>query len=249
MTNVIQIADKADMPRIFSVDGDGNSQAPEQLHPAQINHADFGDNSALKRASDCLKFAWEGLASIDNVRANPDPEDKPATHARKVRQNIDGFDHVRAERWDGAKAGVIAEQRRIEGELEREANLKPIPHHFDAITSTFHNMKPNERVNALNELIEQGDGPALATLLEAPAFLTGLTAEQRDGIRLRLFGKVNPQGLALRNQLAKALTKMEAGSLAAINASMALRNGTDRFDKRAKEAEELANKARTGFSA
>lgn len=249
MSNVVDIVDKADMPRIFSVDENGSSQAPEQTHPANINYADFDNNPALKKASDCLKFAFDGLASIDNVRANPDPEDKPATHARKVRQNIGGFDHARAERWDSAKAGVIAEHKRVEGELEREANLKPIPHHFDAITSTFHNMKPNERVSALNELIETGDGPALATLLEAPAFLTGLTAEQRDGIRSRLFAKVNPQRLALRNQLAKALTKMEAGSIAAINASTALRDGTDRFDKRAKEAEELANKARTGFAA
>lgn len=242
MTNVIQIADQAAMPRVFD-------QPPEQLHPAQIAYAEFGDNPALKRASETLGFAWEGLASIDKLRASPHPEDKPATHARKVRQNVDGFDHAWAGRWDGAKAALKDEQRRVEADLERAANLKPVAHHFDAITSTFHNMNPGQRAKALDELIEQGDGPTLASLIEAPLFVTGLTAEQRDGIKLRLFAKVHPEGLALRDQLAKALAKMEAASLACIKIRVKLREGTDRFDNAAKVAEDVANKARSGFAA
>ena len=242
MSNVINLADAAAMSRVFT-------QPPEQLHPAQINHAAFGDNAALKRASECLGFAWEGLASIDTLRASPHPEDKPATHARKVRQSVDMFDSAWAGRWDGAKAALKDEQRRIEGALERAANLKPVPHHFDAITSTFHNMNPGQRAQALDELVEQGDGPTLATLVEAPLFVTGLTAEQRDGIKLRLYRKVDPVGLALRDQVAKALGKMEAASIACIHARAKLREGTDRFDKLAKDADEVATKARSGFAA
>lgn len=241
MTNVVTLTDQAAMPRTFDA-------PPEQLHPAQINFADFADNPALKRASETLGYAWEGLAAIDQLRANPHPEDKPATHARKVRQSIDGFDHAWAGRWDGAKADLQAEQRRLEAELERAANLKPVQHHFDAITSTFHNMRAEQRAKALDELVEQADGPALATLIEAPLIVTGLTAEQRDGIKLRLFAKVNPEGLALRNQITKSLAKMEAASLACINARTRLREGTDRFDRKAKEAEDLATKARSGFA-
>lgn len=242
MSNVITLPDQAAMSRVFT-------QPPEQLHPAQISHAEFGDNPALKRASDCLGFAWEGLASINTLRASPHPEDKPATHARKVRQSLDGFDHAWAGRWDGAKAALKDEQRRVETELERAANLKPVAHHFDAITSTFHNMKGGQRSKALDELVEQGDGPTLATLIEAPLFVTGLTPEQRDGIKLRLYRTVDPAGLALRDQVAKALEKMEAASLACIRARAGLRDGTDRFDKLAKAAEDVASKARTGFAA
>lgn len=241
MSDIINIADKTEMPRVFT-------QPPEQLHPGQIDFAKYGNNPALKRASNCLGFAWDGLASINEHRATPNPEDKPATHARKVRQNVDGFDHAWADRWDGAKADLILEQRRVEGELERAANLKPVAHHFDAITSTFHNMNPGQKANALDQLIEEGDGPALAALIEAPLFVSGLSAEQRDSIRLRVFRKVDPAGLALRDQLAMALVKMEAASLAAINARAKLREGTDRFEKRAKEAEDVAHKARSGFA-
>jgi len=242
MTNVIQIADQAAMPRVFD-------QPPEQLHPAQIAHAEFGDNPALKRASETLAFAWEGLASIDKLRASPHPEDKPATHARKVRQNVDGFDHAWATRWDGAKAELQAEYRRVESDLERTANLTPVESRFSAIVGTLQGMTPGQKAEALDRLIADQDGPTLATVIEAPLFLTGITVEQRDSIKLRLFNAINPAGVALREQLAKSLAKMETASIACIKIRAKLREGTDRFDKATKVAEDVANKARSGFAA
>ncbi|HEY0013180.1 MAG TPA: hypothetical protein VGB79_10055 [Allosphingosinicella sp.] len=224
-------------------------QPPEQLHPAQINFAKFGDHPVLKQASDALGMAWEGIGSIDKLRANPHPEDRPATHARKVRQAVTEFGNAWAQRADGAKAALKAEHRRVEAELETAANLKANERHFGAIVGTFQGLNPGAKAQALDQLIEQGDGPTLATLIDAPLFVTGLTAEQRDAIKMRLLTKVNPAGVALRDQLAKALAKMEAASMASIDAQMKLNTGTDRFDRKSREVEELATRARSGFSA
>lgn len=222
-------------------------QPPEQSHPGQINFTDFGSNPSLKRASETLGFGWETASAIRELRANPHPEDRPATHARKVRETIDRFDREWAQRWDGAKAQLKGEQQRIESQLASAANLRPVLHHFDAITSSFHGMKPDQRQDTLGALIEQGDGATLATLIDAPLFLTGLTADQRETIKLRLYSKVDPTGMALRGQLEKALAKMEAASIAIINDRQVLREGTTGFDKRARDAEALATKARSGF--
>jgi hypothetical protein len=249
MNNVTHIAEPVAMKRVFDVDGEGNSQAPEQLHPAQIPYAEFGDNPALKQASEALKYAFDGLAQIDELRANPHPEYTPARHARTVREALDGFDHAHSHKFDSGRAALKAEHRRVESELATAANLKPNDKHFAAIVGTFQGFNPGQRAQTLDQLIEQQDGPSLASLLEAPLFLTGLTAEQRDSIKLRMFLKVNPQGVALRDALAKSLERFEAASYAAIKARASLLEGTDRFDKRRAEAEALANKARAGFAA
>jgi hypothetical protein len=226
------------MPRAFQA-------PPEQVHPGNVTNS--LDNPVLKRAAETLQYTWDGLASLNEHRATPLPEDNPARHARKVADSLGNFEHNRANRWDGVKAELKAEHRRIESELERAANLKPNAAHFNAIVGTFGGMNPGERARALDELIQASDGPTLATLLDAPAFVTGLTAEQRDNLKLRLFMKVNPAGVTLRDEVARALAKYEAGSIATLRACNALRQGLDRFDKRNREAEAVANKARTGF--
>lgn len=235
--NVTQIEPVA-MPRAFQA-------PPEQVHPGQI--ANSLDNPVLKRAAEMLQYTWDGLASLNEHRANPLPEDNPARHARKVADSLSNFEHNRASRWDGVKGELKAEHRRIESELAASANLKPNPAHFNAIVGTFSGMNPGERAKALDQLVEQQDGPTLATLLEAPGLVSGLTAEQRENLKLRLFLKVNPNAVKLRDEMAAALAKYEAGSIATLNACHALRQGLDRFSAKTKAAEEIANKARTGF--
>jgi hypothetical protein len=237
------------MKRVFDVDASGNSQAPEQLHPGQISFADFGNNPALKEASEAFGYASEHLASIDRLRGNPHPEHTPARHARAVREALDSFDNAWAHKGDSAKAALKAEHRRVEADLERAANLKPTDKYANAILGTFQGLNPGERARELDQLIEAKDGATLAVLLEAPSLVTGITREQSENLKMRLYLKVNPEGVALRDQLARALVKYEAGSVACLSARAKLREGSDRFNARTKEAEALANKARTGFGA
>ncbi|WP_336985340.1 hypothetical protein [Altererythrobacter aquiaggeris] len=126
----------------------------------------------------------------------------------------------------------------VEANLEFDAGLKSNDVHFNAVTAAFSYMKPEQRVQTLNDLIQQGENGALATLIEAPLFLTGLTAEQRDSIKERVFNKLDPQRLALRNQLKLALEKMETASIPALKMTAKLRAGTEpgAWRERAKKA-------------
>lgn len=245
--SVTQMPEPVAMRRTLPIDGHGNSQAPEWLNAGQIDYANFGEDPALKEASEALAYGGDTLAQIDNLRANPHPEHPAARHARVVREAVDAFDNSWATRADGARASLKGRLRTVEADLEKAANLKSNPAHFNAIVGTFGGMNPGERAEALSEIVEAGDGPTLAALLEAPALVSGLKAEQRANLKLQLFLKVNPSGVALRDQLTKALEKLERASIASIRARAALRDGTDRFTARAKEAEALANKARAGF--
>lgn len=198
----------------------------EAIHPGQIDYAGFNDNATLKRASDCLGFGRDEARTINQLRTNPHDEDRAATHDRKVREACDKFDRSWAEKFDGAKAALLAELHSVEAALTMKAGLKSNPVHFDAITSSFHNFSVEKRMSTLSELIEQCDGASLATLIEAPLFLTGLTSEVRDSIKERLFRKIDPKGLALRDQLAIARVRMENASLASLPMRAQLRAGT-----------------------
>ncbi len=219
----------------------------EALHPGQINYQDFSNNAALKAASDGLGYLFEGQRSLNELRMNANPEHSPARHARVVAEAVNSFGENAAGVLESAKAVLKSEQRRLDSELEAAANLKPVAHHFAAIVGTFSNMKASQRARALDDLIDQQDGPTLAALVETSIVLTGLTPEQRASIKLRLYAKANSVGLALSHQLTKALAKCEAASIANINGQMQLREGTDRFNEKTRHAEAIAQRA--GFNA
>ena len=225
-----------------------SSQPHEATHPAQVNFANFDNNPALKQASDTLGYAWDKLGSVRQLRARQgdsfNPEHTPARHDRAIREAVAQFDHEWAPRMDNARGTIKTELSRVEGELERAANLKANPNWYSAIVGTLQGLDPGARQNVINDLIEQADGPTLATLIEAPLFVTGLTVEQRDSLRPRLYEKVNPKGASLRTQLTKALAKLEAASIAVINDRNTLLEGTDRFVRKPEPQEPNAGFAR-----
>jgi hypothetical protein len=225
------VLDIVELPKAFHAPNSG-------LHPGQIDFASFGDNPALKRAHDTLKYVFDEGTGINEFRAKPSDEDRAATHDRKVRERCDGFERSAAEKIDGALSGLRAELLTVESNLSNKAGLKPNPVHFDAITAAFHGMKPEQRMATLSQLIEQGDGASLATLVEAPLFLTGLTAEIRDSIKERLYRKVDPMGLKLRDYLKLSLERMDNAANLSVSMFSELRAGTENgaWRKRAETA-------------
>lgn len=219
----------------------------EAMHPSQINYQDFDNNQALKAASDANGYLWKGQAALNELRQQPNPEHSPAQHCRVVREALNNFSDNGAAKLQRAKDGLKAELNGVEADLEKAANLKPDCDLKSAVIGTFQGMRPEQRSAALDTLINEGDGPTLAILINTSTVLTGLSVEQRNSIKLRLFAKVNPTGLALSQQLTKALAMAEKASIANIMGQEMLRAGTDRYANKVREAQAVASKV--GFSA
>lgn len=218
-------------------------QAPEQLHSGQFPYeGPWGENSALKHAHQTSGSFWERLNALHEYRTTRNPEVEPAVHARKVARLVEEFGRERASQWDSVKADLKRERGRVEDELKRGANLKANVAHFNAIVGTFGSLPPEKRMAAIDQAIAEADGPTLATLLEAPSLVTGLTAEQREAIKARAYERANPNGHALLKQLEKALVRSEAASIAAISATQKLAQGTDRYDRKVEQAKALEAK-------
>jgi hypothetical protein len=225
-------------------------QAPEQLHGGQFGFAgEWGENAVLKKASQTSGSMWERLNALHNLRIDKNPEDEPAVHARKLNKLTEETSREWASQWDGVKADLKRERSRVEGELQRAANLKVNPDYRNAIVGVFSGMKTEERMAAIQQAIAEGDGGTIATLLEAPSIVTSLTAEQRAAIKAQMYERANSANHALLKQLDKALVRAEAASIAAIDATMKLASGTDRFDKKVEQAKALEQKVRSGFPA
>lgn len=71
--------------------------------------------------------------------------------------------------------------------------------------------------------------------------------EAHLNICTQLLLKVDLAGVALCDQLIRALDKWENASFAGIRIRLKLLEGTDRFDKRASQAEAVATKVKSSF--
>ncbi len=221
MPDLIVSHSNPDVPLQRAFPGPQGILHPENIElPAGVEHPAFGV------ARDALTYAFDNVEAVDVFRGNQSDEDRSATHDRKVRERVDQTQDAFAEKMTRADNDMRRALADVEAQLVTKAGLKPNAAHFDAITSAFYQMKPGQRAETIAGLIEQGENAALATLMEAPLFLTGLTAEQRDTIKERVFAKVDPQGVKLRDALTKGLAKLDMVGNASVGIFNALRADT-----------------------
>lgn len=196
------------------------------IHEGHVEANKFPENNALKAAAEALGFARSEAESINELRTDPHEEHLPAQHDRVVRERCDAFHGKLNEKIDNANAGLVRELANVEAGILAKAGLTSNPAHFDAITSAFHMMAPGKRAETVAELVKQGDHASLATLIEAPLFLTGLTAVQRDGIKEQVFHKVDPMAVALRDHLKVVIERFGKAMNASPEMLNRLRSGT-----------------------
>ncbi len=230
MANIVlpkHVPDVPELPRHYA------QGAPEALHPDQIYHEGqrgyeaFAANAPLKLVADVLGEGSREIVRLDELRGNPHPEDRGATHDRKVRDKVSSFKDSYFPKFNRAKDGLIAELKRLDAELDDKANLKPVAEYRNIIVGTFQSKTPGERAELLADFIKQNDGPTLAVLLEMPLFTTGLSAAQRDSIRPLLLTKIDFQGWQLREHIVATLQKVENAANAIPGVFAALASGTE----------------------
>jgi hypothetical protein len=225
-----------------------NGQAHESHHPDQIDPANESNNS-IKHGRNVLAAMTKAIVDLDEFRVTCSPADTPATHARKVAKAVDDTQTNLTPSYTNAKAAMKADIKQIDFDLNELAGLKANPRFEAAVMARFQQMDPKDHVAAVDKMIDAGDTASLATLIDAPAVITGLDPAFRDTIRDRVLRKVAPQQLALRAALLKAIDKLDASFNRSLNDFSALKAGCDRFDAQIAAAEAVANKAKSGFAA
>lgn len=200
---------------------------PHTMHEAQIDYEAFGGNLALKAASDALKFGRETYNSDNEYRGNQDGEDRAATHDKRVRQRVEDSQRTFEQRLGAAMTSLRGEYQRVERELAEKAGLKADPTLTNAIVGTLQGMSLAQRMEAISQMIDDGDNAILATIIEQSTFLTGVPKEVRDTISTRVLMKVDPDGLRLRNGLLNAMMKTEAAGNDSAGMFAKLMDGTE----------------------
>ncbi len=221
---------------------------PEALHSGQFDYASFDGNAAIKLMADTVGEAWNEGGTINELRQNPHEEDKASTADRKVRELVESSQHRFGDKFDRAKAGLVAELKRVESDLETKAGLKPNMAIANLIVGTLQGMKNDaERMAAVNGLLEDGDYVTLATLLAVPRFTTQLPADFLIGLRERALRKVDPKGVALRDQLKLCIDRADNAGNASIVMFAKLRAGAEQGAWRTRAQQAAVHAARETY--
>lgn len=115
------------------------------------------------------------LNALEVIRQNRDPLASPDAHALKVGQAASRLRFLAEE----AEKVITSKAKEAEGSFEaalrENSGLKPGPY-APEIRQRLHDLKPGEKVKAIQSLIEGKDGSSLSAIFDAPTMLSGLSA-------------------------------------------------------------------------
>lgn len=210
MNNVTQIRENyvtPVFPIVKSEDGSFIHQIDEGVHSGFIR----GDGEASVKAKNHLDNVTRVLTelNVSLVKLNPN-------HAETVKNGLSAT----GRNIEEARNTLKTEQKRLTDGLIAKSNFKADAVLTSMVIGTFQSLDPNERVNALGKLIEQGDGPTLAILDGVSNVFTGLTDELKATIQPRLFAKTDPQNYARLEDTRFNLNRIELASIACVYAGV-----------------------------
>ena len=195
---------------------------PENIEvPAGIEHPAFGI------AREAFTYAHDGVEKVDVFRGTPNEEHRAARHDRETRELADQTQAAYNEKVTRAEGELARAHAEVEASLAAKAGLKADPNWRSQVVGVFYDMaNDGARAAAIAGMIESGDNASLAALVEAPLVVTKLRPEVRDSIKERVFAKVDPQGVRLRDALAKAQTRLANAHVASFGIFDTLRADT-----------------------
>lgn len=121
---------------------------------------------------------YKGAAALDNVAANKDPTDTLDGHSLKVARLAKQFDRKITESINRASDILRDGFRDIEARINAKVDLRPNAF-AEEVRAVFRALKPGEKAEMIERLVDANDGPELAAIVKAPAVLTGIKEEQR----------------------------------------------------------------------
>lgn len=202
MTTILA-GNTAPKPVFAIVRGDDGSlvhQTPEQLHPGHI----VGDSPAAEKVRQGFKSISTMYADANAKRVAMAPD-----YNSTVKGTFDNAGRIITEARDATKAEV----KELGDKLAKATGFNVDATAKSYVLGTFQSLSPNEKINAVNELIAEGHGAELAILASTATVFTGLQKEVRDNLRNRYFAAKEPALFAQLQAAESNLARIEAASI------------------------------------
>lgn len=150
--------------------------------------SDMPNHNTVRQLKAELNLVRRGAEALDGLRASRSPFDTEAAHAIKVAATARRFDKqvtaVLNRTTDLYRAGREA----VERSIVEKVNLRP--HELASeIRTRFAAIDGKKRMDHITTMIDEGRGPELAAIVDAPAFLTGLSPEQCAAFKQAMIDK------------------------------------------------------------
>jgi len=158
------------------------------------------------------------VEGLENFSANKSPKDTDAGHTLKVAAQAKRLQTETA-RWekslnDNVRRGI----NELDLAISEKAGLRETLHGSE-IRTAFRGMSFQERSEILNAALKSGDGSTIAAITEAPALLSGVTADMQGRYREGVMEALAPEETAAKADL---LESFDAGltALGIVNKSI-----------------------------
>lgn len=161
---------------------DINAKVTPSLHPENVKQIDGYDNdtasllagteAAFKNAYDGIGAVWTAKDAVDQNRAWTD-ERKIIELSKHAERQFD----VIAKKFDSTRATLVKQIAHFESELTQPVEAKAAAPIAREIRDHVKGLSPDKRMGFLEQALKAGDAVTLSSLLGAPCYLSGMTAE------------------------------------------------------------------------
>lgn len=234
-TTVIEAHDE------FQRNWNNDSNINEWLHPDGFK-AEGVNSSTLDMLGRIGTQIQTVMAYEDERKANRHPEHTKEHHAKVMKKRIGDAVKKIDELTAKAERAVEGEIRSTMATLDEDANLNLNKDWVSTVTGAFYGLKLDKKMEAIGQMIEAGQGPMLAILIDSPEFVTGLNTEQRQSIRRRVHEKVSPNTVRTLDALKRAQDRLDRSKQVTFNGVQKLYSGLSKYDAQIAKADALAKR-------
>lgn len=213
----------------------------EWLHPDGFK-AEGVTSSTLDMLGRMGKQIQTVIAYEDERKANRHPEHTKEHHAKVMKKRIGDAVKKIDELTAKAERAIESDIRSTMATLDEDANLNVNSDWIATVTGAFYGLKADKKMEAIGQMIEAGQGPMLAVLIDSPEFVTGLNTEQRQNIRRRVHEKVSPNTVRTLDALKRAQDRWNRSKDVTHSGLMKLYSGLDKYDAQIAKADALAKR-------
>lgn len=197
---------------------------------------------AVRLAADVQRSTAEAWNSLNEMRSNRNPVDTPAKHLDRLQDAATRMDRNITARTDRARDLLRSRREALEREIREVVNGTPTEDTAE-IRAVLRDMPENERVQAIQKAIADGDRGTLNAVFSGRPVTVGLDAKALEAMRVQAGKQLAPELHKQLEQVDKAnklMLDLVDSHLRTMQDAAGSKEVRDAFIKRALAADQAA---------